>query len=518
MQSFAGRATALLVLASALMTMSWASAPARAATPIPHVTGPLPATAQSYPFGAADHQLRPEDLAASGYVEEEYLVSGKANVYDWPGPGPAVVRTADAPYTTRVLVRRPANDAQLSGNVIVEMLNPSNLFDLNIGWALSHDQFMRNGDVWVGITAKPVAVEALKNFDPERYRSLSFANPLPLDDPRNCAVNSPDTRETERGLIWDIYSQVGAWLKSNAPSNPLAAGDGRRRASLVEHAYGFGYSQTGGYLVDYINAIHPLVVRSDGRPIYDGYLVGVAGGAFAGAYPINQCTPAPPATDPRRQFKDVGVPVIRIMSQSDYLSGIGSRRADNDTPPDQYRHYEMAGAAHATPDELFYSAAPADIIAAGRSVPPMACNEGPRSRFPSSIHFDAALQNLDRWVRDGVPPPRAEPIRVENGAPVLDAFGNVTGGLRSPFVDVPTSRWFATATGASFCFIAGYEVPFAQPTLQDLYPTHGAYVDAVSRDVHDLLAGRFLTRADGQGLLRDAAHSPVPSGSPGGGS
>ena len=508
------RARRRVVMTLVFVVLSVVTAPASGATPLPQVTGPVPVTADSYPFGAADHQLVPQDLARSGYVEEEYLVSGKANVYDWPQTGPAVVRTADAPYTTRVLVRRPAKRTKLSGNVVVEMLNPSNLFDLNIGWALSHEQFMRSGDVWVGITAKPVAVDALKNFDPERYASLSFANPLPLSDPRNCQVNAPDTRETERGLIWDIYSQVGAWLKSTDASNPLAYGQGRRRANLVEHAYGFGYSQTGGYLVDYINAIHPLVVRSDGKPIYDGYIVGVAGGAFAGAYPINQCVPAPPANDPRRQFKDVGVPVMRIMSQSDYLSGIGSRRPDNDTPPDQYRHYEMAGAAHATPDELFYSATPADIVKAGRAVPPMACNEGPRSRFPSSIHFNAAVQNLDLWVRDGLAPPHADPILVENGAPVLDEFGNVQGGLRSPYVDVPTSTWRATATGASFCFIAGYELPFDQATLEELYPTHGAYVRAVTRDAHDLIADRFLTRADGQKLIREAAAAMVGSCSP----
>ena len=113
-------------------------------------TGPLPVTATSYPFGAADHTLVPEDLRKVGYVEDEYLVSGKANVYTWPAPGPAVVRTPDAPYTTRILVRRPAKASRFSGNVVVEMLNPSNRFDLNIGWAMAHRQMVRNGDAWVG--------------------------------------------------------------------------------------------------------------------------------------------------------------------------------------------------------------------------------------------------------------------------------------------------------------------------------------------------------------------------------
>lgn len=501
---------AALVLVSAFVALLLSGAPASAAIPLPTVVGPLPVTDESYPFGAAAHQLVPQDLSKSGYVEEEYLVSGRANVYDWPATGAATVRTANAAYTTRVLIRRPAKRTRMSGNVIVEMLNPSNLFDLNIGWAISGEHFMRNGDVWVGITAKPVAIEALKNFDPERYASLSFANPLALDDPRNCQVTAPDTRDTERGLIWDINTQVGAWLKSNAASNPLAYGRGARRAADVDKAYGFGYSQTGGYLINYINAIHPLATAANGgAPVYDGYLVTVAGGGFAGAYPINQCVGAPPVNDPRRQIRNVGVPVIQIMSQSDYLRGIGSRRPDSDTPPDQFRHYEMAGAGHATPDELYYSAKPEDIVAAGRAVPPLSCNEGPRSRFPNSIHFNAAFQNLDLWVRDGLAPPRVDDILVENGQAVLDEFGNVTGGLRSPYVDVPTSTWYGTATGPSFCSIAGWEDPFDQELLDELYPSQGAYVRAVERNVRELVAERLLTRADGQRLIREAQQFDV---------
>ena len=93
-------------------------APAKALAgtiPVPTVEGPLPVSAESYPFGAADHEMVPEDLSKVGYVEEEYLVSGTANVYSWPAPGPAVVRTSGAPYTTRMLVRRPANSARFSG-------------------------------------------------------------------------------------------------------------------------------------------------------------------------------------------------------------------------------------------------------------------------------------------------------------------------------------------------------------------------------------------------------------------
>lgn len=515
------RTSILLTLSLAVTGLSVSALPATAApsspaqvaasdgaTPVPTVEGPLASTAESYPFGAASHQEVPQDLKKLGYDEEEFLVSGTSNVYTWPAAGTAQIRTPDAPYTTRVLVRKPAKGQKFSGNVVVEMLNPSNLFDLNIGWAMAQEQIVANGDAWVGITAKPIAVQALKNFDPERYASLSFANPLALTDPLNCATVAADSsRTTENGLIWDIYSQVGAWLRSSDPTNPLRYGS---PTSRVEHAYGFGYSQTGGFLVNYINGVHPLVVESDGKPIYDAYIVAVAGGAFAGAYPMNQCEPSPPATDARRQFKDVGVPIMRIMSQSDYLLGIGSRRADSDTPGDLYRHYEMAGAGHATPDELTFSASSADIIAAGRAVPPASCNEGPRSRFPSSIFFNAALRNLDLWVRDGIAPPRAEPILVRDGAPVLDEFGNVQGGLRSPFLDAPTSTWYGTATGASFCFIAGYERPLPENVVNGLYGNHSDYLNAVKSSVRGLESQASLTDYDARQLLTEAAQSKIP--------
>jgi hypothetical protein len=432
---------------------------------------------------------------------------------------PAIVRTPDAPYTTRYLVRRPAKASHFSGNVVVEILNPSNRFDLNIGWALAHRELIRNGDAWVGVTGKPDSVVALKAFDRTRYAPLSLANPLPLDDPRNCdppvSFITPGSarRETEDGLVYDITSQAGAWVRSRERTNPLTYG--KRHGSPVERVYNFGYSQTGSYQYDYINGIQPLVVRSDGRPMFDGYIVAVAGGRFIGAAPMNQCEAAPPNGDPRKQFNNVGTPIIHIMSQSDYLTGIDARRPDSDATQDRYRHYELAGAAHATPDELLFAAAPADITKAGRAVPPMNCVEGPRSRLPSSIFFDAALRNLDWWVRFRIPPPHADPILVAGTppAPVLDEFGNVQGGWRSPYLDVPTSTWFGSSTnppGSTFCGIAGHEVPFTGDRLAGLYPTHGSYVRKVVRSSAELVGDRLLTLPDGLRIVEEAARADIP--------
>ena len=488
-------------LAPIILAISVVSSNAFAATTVPAVVGPLPATATSYPFGAAAHERVPEDLARVGYVEEEFLASGTANVYDWPAPGAAVVRVAGAPYTTRMLVRRPADRARFNGLVIVEMLNPSNLFDLNLGWAISHKELVRRGGVWVGITAKPVSAATLKAFDPARYAAVSFANPLPLDDPRNCtAVAADSARTTENGLAWDMFTQAGAWVRSRDRSNPLLYGSGAGSPHPVKHVYGWGYSQTGSYLYTYVNAIQPLVVAVDGKPMFDAYLIAVS----SGPSPINQCAPAIAAGDPRRMIRNAGVPVIRVMSGSDYLSGIAARRPDSDEPQDRYRNYEVAGSSHATPDELNFAAASADIEKGTRAVPPMTCNEGPRSRFPNGPALNAILRNLDEWVRTGRPAPRVAPILVENGQAVLDDLGNHKGGIRSPYVDVPTSRWYSNATGASFCRIAGYERPFDAERLASLYPSAQSYVSAVERNVEKLVAERVLLREDGDDLIREA--------------
>jgi hypothetical protein len=474
---------------------------ADAATKVPGVRGPLPVTTGSYPFGAADHTRVPTDLKAIGYVEEEFLVAGTANVYDWPAPGPAVVRTAGVPYVTRVLVRRPADKTRFSGNAIVEMLNPSNLFDLNLGWAISGKQIARHGDAWVGITAKPVAIQTLKTFDPARYSALAMANPIPLSEPANCATLPADSaRTTENGLVWDIHTQVGAWLRSRSGSNPLLYGSDSGAPHPVQRLYAWGYSQTGSFLYTYVNAIHPLVVQEDGRSMFDAYLIAVA----SAPTPINQCAEPIAAGDPRRFIRNAGVPVVRVMSQSDYLSGIAARRPDGDVAPDLYRNYEIAGSAHATPDELNFAAAPADIEKGGRTVPPMACNEGPRSRFPNWPAFNAILRNLDTWVRTGTPAPKAEPILVVDGKPVLDRFGNVIGGIRSPFVEAPTSTWFGNSTGPSFCRIAGHEVPINRAQLKAIYAAPDEYVRAVSASVARLVLEGFIVKEDGDELVADA--------------
>ena len=103
-------------------------------TPIPDVTGPIPVTKSSYPFNDPAHNFTPVSLLKHGYEEQEYFVSGTANVYSSPTLG-TITPTASGPYETRILIRRPIDPRRFSGNVFVEMLNPTSLFDVDIMWA-----------------------------------------------------------------------------------------------------------------------------------------------------------------------------------------------------------------------------------------------------------------------------------------------------------------------------------------------------------------------------------------------
>jgi hypothetical protein len=309
-----------------------------------------------------------------------------------------------------------------------------------------------------------------------------------------------------------MHRQVAQWLRGRA-NNPLAygAGSGSARggsgsgAHPVQRLYAWGYSQTGGFLFTYINAIQPLVISEYGKPAFDGYLVAV----ISGPSPVNQCAERIPAGDPRRPIRNAVTPVIHVMSQSDYLGWVPNRREDSDAKGDQYRHYDIAGSGHATPDELWYAARPDDIVKGGRTPPTLNCDQGPRSRFPSPVAYNAIYRNLKAWVEDGIAPPPSQNIEVVDGKAVLDAQGNVKGGVRSPLVDVPTSTWNGNSTGLSFCRIAGHEVPLTPPQLAALYPSQEAYEAAFRTRTDELVAQRFITPEDGAALKANVGQTKV---------
>ena len=505
-------------------------AAAQGAVPVPTVTGPIAVTAQSYPSMSASRIQDVVDLPKAGYVEEEFFVTGRANVYDWGADSTLTVKTAAAPYTTRILVRRPADPRRFSGNVIVELPNMVRRFDWSMTWALSHDYFLEHGDVWVGLSHAPVGVEALKMFNATRYAPLSMANPTPTvacpaappaaagrqggTAPVPAPVPAPAPSPVEEGLKWDIISQVGALLR--APSSVLS-GFTVQRVYLTSHV---------GELPTYIAAIHPQARLADGRPVYDGYVVY----RNVTLVRINQCAAAPAATDPRTILRNVSVPVMRIIpGETDVLNTFARRREDSDAPGDRYRHYELAGAPHV--DREMFRRFPSREEQTAVGTPPYlsfwpflnVCDvEGDLLEIPIQIYAgDAAFANMDRWVKDGAAPPRALRISIENGGTpqarvVKDQHGNALGGVRSPYLDVPNATYYVSRPGALLapgvrCEEIGFKTPFSWAKMAALYGSPKGYLSKVNQSVDRLVKERWLTESDGRTIKAEGATAAQPA-------
>lgn len=124
-------------------------------TPVPRVVGPLPVDDTSYPFSSMKYAREPLDLEQYGYVEEEYLVSGTARIFEIYTPEgvmpsaatwQARATGAELPYCTRVLVRRPKDGGearektetgqgeQRGPRAWLSILNASQGYDIEDDW------------------------------------------------------------------------------------------------------------------------------------------------------------------------------------------------------------------------------------------------------------------------------------------------------------------------------------------------------------------------------------------------
>jgi len=477
----------------ALLTAAFA---AGQGTPIPKLTGPIPVTADSYPFMDAAHSLVPFDLAKYGYVEQEFIVSGNANVYDWAADGSLSVKTEKAPYGARILVRRPANASKFSGAVVVEPMGAVRRFDWAIMYGYLNEHMMERGDAWVGITM-PASSDGLKKFNPARYSAVSFTNPNPAEA---CPGAKGGPSAMEEGLRWDMMSQVGALLKTSTTGSPFAG-------FRVEALY-----MTSQFpdVVTYLDAIHSHARLANGKPVYDGYMLRNPGAPSR----LSQCGAAPGANDPRRIVAKVDVPVMEVVAQGEVDGSLAQRRPDSDEPGDRFRRYEFAGTAHI--DRWAYDRGfPtfADQAATGGATqgtpefplnakcdPPFTFSTDTRLRYA----YDAALLNLDQWARKGKPAPRAGLIEVKDGAVVLDAAGNGVGGVRSPWVDVPAATYFPGTTPAA-CREFGHTVTFDKARMDSIYGNDKNYQAKFAKSVDELVKAGWFTESDGKKMKAEAA-------------
>lgn len=458
--------------------------------------------------GAPALRLGAFDLKAKGYVVEEFFLAGTAQSYKLVGEATIDGRWQAVPadtsaYATRMVVVRPADAKRFNGTVAVEWLNVTGGLDAAPDWSYTHRELLRSGYAYVGVSAQRVGVEggsrfgsggALKSANPARYGGLSH----PGD-----------------AFAFDMFTQAGRVVDSGQVLGGLKAA----------RVLAMGESQSASYLTTYVNAVDPLA------RVYDGFLIHSRSGSAALLAPGVSVGGAPGA-GPRapaglRLRSDLRVPVLTLIAETDLMGSQGggfllARQPDNN----QLRTWEMAGTAHVDNYALMVSAidsgeAPiASLVAAwkptsatilGKLVKPM--NAAPQHHYVAM----AALSHLDAWVRTGRAPPKAPQLEVVTsvaGGPsglVLDAEGNAKGGIRSPWVDVPTAKHSGLGnSGGPLGFLAGSTELFDAATLQRLYPGGRAdYMRRFNKALARAIKSGFILPAD-QSDIRALAEAMYP--------
>ncbi len=436
----------------------------------------------------------PVDLGKVGYLQHEYAASGTATSYQVIGGMSEngrwnFTRSGNAAYRTRVLVRYPANPARFSGTVIVEWLNVSGGVDADPEWDNMHEEIVRHGDAWVGVSAQligvmggPVVVsvsgipggevagKGLRTIDPARYSSLN----LPGD-----------------GFSFDIFTQV---------ARAVRAGNGIG-GRTVTHVIAAGESQSAFALVTYYDGVQPLTKEFDGFLVHSrgaAPLPLAAPGQYAGIASAIGGSPAIFRTD-------LSAPVLNIQSESD-VTGILDSYAANQPDNPRFRLWDMAGTSHVDAHLLGYTAS--DIHC---GVP---INAG-----PTNLIAKAALADLEEWVTTGRAPPHAPRFDISSGpAPsiVRDGDGIALGGIRTPPVDVPV----AVLSGVPghdpslICLLLGSTTPLSTQRLAALYPSRAAYLAQYGADATTTVKDGWVLPADKAALLDMADPSAIPATNP----
>jgi hypothetical protein len=483
--------TAVLVCAVLIAAAGWSSI-GTAAAATPAQARPAGPSAELSPLTGGDGVFIsspiPVNLKRAGYVQHEYAASGTATSYTSTGPlgGDGMWSfqpDASAPYRTRVLVRRPADPARFSGTVVIEWLNVSTGVDSDPEWRTTHEEILRRGDVWVGVSAQrigvmggPVAIpvpgagaagQGLKAIDPERYGSL--------DHPGD-------------GFAFDIYTQVARALRSGA-----RLGGVRPRRIIAA-----GVSQSAIALVTYYNGVQPLTHAFDGFFVHSRGAIGLplVGPGESANLDLNALTSGTPTI-----FRtDQAAPVLNVQTETDVtprgLNSYAARQPDSE----RFRLWEIAGTAHIDAHLLGSTATTLDC-----GVP---INDG-----PLHVVAKAGLRALTAWVKDGKVPPTAERIEVTPDAspPVQrNADGVTLGGIRTPPVDVPVAAVTAVPppNPSITCQLAGSTAPFSAERLAQLYPSRAAYLKNKA-DADAAIKAGFVLANDRAALLAFADPSRI---------
>jgi hypothetical protein len=150
-------------------------------------------------------------------------------------------------------------------------------------------------------------------------------------------------------------------------------------------------------------------------------------------------------------------------------------------------------------------------------VPLIEC-ANPLNEYPSYRVYNAALDHLHHWVREGKKPPAGMPFQMRGGQLAMDEHMNALGGIRTADIDVPIStHGFDNAPknpgdiiGLLACGLGGEEIPFTAEKLMSLYPTHEDYVMKYTAAADKTVQAGYWLKEDRDEAVKIAQAAPIP--------
>jgi hypothetical protein len=414
------------VLCAAVLSVAL-TAQAQAAVPNPAVQGPIEGGIRGY---AWNHSLFELSGPGYSYTEHEYFFGGMAT---------NLATGAQAPYTSRMLVRLPQDPVKFNGTVLVEWLNVTGQSDLETAWPVEAQYLMKHGYGYVGVSAQLAGIccgpTTLKGWDPVRYADLAH----PGDE-----------------FSYDIFSQAIQALREPKENRALLGGATTvdpMRGMTIKHLIATGASQSALYLTKFVNGGY-------NRGLIDGYVITRGGGPFS----------------------DFSTPIFQLNEET---------AAAPTQPENAHFHlWEEAGTAHAPYVWWSYVWAEdqRDLVGPGT---PNAVNTACSVNRGS---VDYSSRALSRWVAryfetGRMPPSMPRLLRNSSGEVVRDSNGLAEGGVRQPFIEAPVA--YNAGTG---CPLYGTYRGWTPAMIQSLYRTHASYVAAIKQATeYDVKKGWLLT-------------------------
>ena len=215
------------------------------------------------------------------------------------------------------------------------------------------------------------------------------------------------------------------------------------------------------------------------------------------------------------------MPVLVLQSETDVILLGGGLAEQPDS--ERIRVWEMAGAAHAdtytvsagryddgtlSPGRMAELLRPTTNLMIGNTDTPI--NAVPQQHYVAQ----AAIAHLARWAAGGEAPPSAPrlDLDVEGTGYQLDDLGNALGGIRTPWVEAPTSVVSGLGqTGETFAMLFGRTEPFDDATLTALYPRGKTeYLERFAAALDAAIAAGFILGEDRAEILSVAAASTYP--------